>query len=170
MNFMKRLEKVMIVITMILMVNIVAYAQQGNGHNQRHDSNLKQGLNLSEDQLSKMKTIRLDLQKELLPIKNKLGENKARYRTLTTAENADMKAINKLIDDNSQLTASMAKLKAANHQTVRQLLTEDQRILFDSRDMRRVKKHGQQGRRAERGKKRHKQPAQGHGGTQQGKN
>ena len=174
---MKRLIKVAMTLTLMFMVINVVNAQQGqrNGYRQG-DGNGKgfgqeQGLNLTEDQQSQMKSLRLKLQQEMLPIRNQLGENRARFRTLSTAENADMKAINKLIDGNSQLTASMAKLRAANHQAVRKLLTEEQRIIFDSRDFRRGDKRvqGQRGQQGERGERGHKRPGQGKGYGQQGK-
>ena len=172
---MKRLVKVAIAITLMFMVINVANAQQGqrNGYRQGAGNGqgfgLEQGLNLTEDQQVQMKSLRLKLQQEMLPIRNELGENKARFRTLSTAESADMKAINKLIDGNSQLTASMAKLRAANHQAVRKLLTEEQRIIFDSRDFRRGDRRveRQRGQRGERGQKGAKRPGQGQG--QQGK-
>lgn len=168
---MKRLVKVAMAITLMLMVINVANAQQGqrNGYRQGagngHGFGLEQGLNLTEDQQVQMKSLRLKLRQEMLPIRNTLGENKARFRTLSTAENPDMKAINKLIDSNSQLTASMAKLRAANHQAVRKLLTEEQRIIFDSRAFHRGDKRVQ-GQRGQRGAKR---PGHGQGYGQQGK-
>ena len=177
---MKRLVKVATALTLMFMVVNVANAQQGqrNGYRQGAGSGqemaLKQGLNLTEDQQAQMKSLRLKLQKEMLPLRNQIGENKARFRTLSTAENADMKAINKLIDGNGQLTASMAKLQAANHQAVRKLLTEEQRTIFDSRDFRRGDRRvqgqraqrGERGQRSERGTKR---PGQGQGYGQQNK-
>ena len=52
-------------------------------------------------------------------------------KTLETAENPDIKAINNLIDEMSVIKTKMAKDRAANHQEVRKLLTEEQRIKFD---------------------------------------
>ena len=54
-------------------------------------------------------------------------------KTLTTAEQADMKAINKVIDSKTDVLAKMMKLKAENHQKVRAILTEEQRVIFDTR-------------------------------------
>ena len=180
---MKRLVKGVMALTLMFMVINVANAQQGqrNGHRQGHGNGhgfgSAQGLNLTEDQQAQMKSLRLKLQQEMLPIRNKLGENKARFRTLSTAENADMKAINKLIEGNSQLTASMAKLRAANHQAVRKLLTEEQRIIFDSRDFRQGDRRvqgqrgrtGERGERGQRGERGAKRSGQGQGNGQQGK-
>ena len=153
---MKRSVKGVITVALMFVVINVANGQQGekNGYRQgtanEHGFGVARGLNLTEDQQAQMKSLHLKLQQEMLPIRNKLGENRARYRTLSTAANADMKAINKLIDANSQLDASMVKLQAANQQAVRKLLTEEQRIIFDSREFhrgeRRSERHpGQRG-------------------------
>jgi Spy/CpxP family protein refolding chaperone len=93
---------------------------------------LKKMLNLSEDQLEKMKVLRLKNQKKSLPVKNKIGEKKARLKTLTTADKADMRAINRAIDDIAELMAKQMKSKAAHHQAIRSLLTDEQRIKFDT--------------------------------------
>ena len=78
-------------------------------------------------------------------------------RTLTTAESPDMKAINKLIDENAKLRADLAKQRAANHQEFRKILTEEQRIKFDSRSGQRSHQRGYQ-----RGERQHQgQPGQG---------
>ena len=162
---MKRLVKGVITATLMFVVINVANAQQGqrNGYRQgsayEHGFGVERGLNLTEDQQVQMKSLHLKLQQEMLPIRIKLGENKARFRTLSTAENADMKSINKLIDANSQLDASMLKLQAANQQAVRKLLTEEQRIIFDSRDFhrgeRRTERHpGKRGEIRHKGTKR----------------
>lgn len=89
-------------------------------------------LELTEEQQTKMEAQRLAVQKTMLPLKNELNEKKARMRTLSSTENADMKAINSLIDDMGTIKTKMAKIRAEHHQEVRKMLTEEQRIKFDS--------------------------------------
>ena len=162
---MKRLVKGVITATLMFVVINVANAQQchRNGYRQgtakEQGFGVERGLNLTEDQQAQMKSLRLKLQQEMLPIRNKLGENRARFRTLSTVEDADMKSINKLIDANSQLDASMVKLQAANQQAVRKLLTDEQRIIFDSREFHRGERRserqpGQRGEIRQKGTKR----------------
>lgn len=176
---MKRLVKVAMTITLMLMVINIANAQQGQRNGNRQGSGNGQGfsseqsLNLTEDQRTQMKSKRLKMQQEMLPIQNKIGENRAKLRTLSTVENADMKAINKVIDSNSQLSAKLTKLRAANRQDIRKILSEEQRIMFDSRDFRRGDRStqgqkAQKGERGQRGAKRSGQ-GQGQGYGQQGK-
>ena len=96
--------------------------------------------NLTEEQKGKMKALRLDMQKSKLPIENELREKKARMRTLSTADNPDMKAINKLIEEMGDLKVKLGKLKASHHQEVRKQLTEEQRVFFDSHSQQRMHK------------------------------
>jgi Spy/CpxP family protein refolding chaperone len=57
----------------------------------------------------------------------------AHQRTLTTADNADLKAINKNIDKMAEIKAEMAKIMAKQHQAFRSQLSEEQLIKFDNR-------------------------------------
>ena len=137
--------KIFIAIGLMIMTGL-AYAQPGNGNGQRGEGRQNRefrqgqhhGLDLTEEQQSQAKTIKLNMQKSALPVQNQLGENRAKMRTLTTAESPDMKAINKLIDEDAKLEAKLNKLRAANHQEFRKILTDEQRIKFDSQSMQRA--------------------------------
>lgn len=88
---------------------------------------------LTEEQREAMKEIRLEAAKKVKPLRNELRELHARQQTLTTADNADLKAINKNIDKMAEVRAEVAKIMAAQHQGFRSLLTEEQLLHFDSR-------------------------------------
>lgn len=87
---------------------------------------------LTEEQTQKIEAIELAKQKEILPISNQINEKEARLRTLQTADKVDMKAIYATIDEVSALRAQIAKKDAETHQAVRALLTDDQRVFFDT--------------------------------------
>lgn len=111
----------------------------------KHDA--KKADFLTEDQKEAMGKLRLETEKEMNPLKNELRELKAHQQTLTTADNADLKAINKNIDKMAELKAEMAKIMAKQHQAFRSQLTEEQLIKFDNRKNRmnagmRNKDHG----------------------------
>ncbi|MCL3780301.1 periplasmic heavy metal sensor [Prolixibacteraceae bacterium JC049] len=128
---------------LILMVFavITAGAQpRGKKHNamkgqrvKQHERHMMMKLNLSDEQKESMKAIRLEAYKESKPLRDQLRELKAKQQTLTTAEKADMKSIDKNIDAMSKVQNKLAKLRARNHQKIRSLLTEEQRIKFDER-------------------------------------
>jgi len=89
-------------------------------------------LDLTEAQQEQMKTMRIKQMEQMLPFKNAMQEKKAKLQTLRSAKNADMKAINKLIDEMADLKADQMKAREAHHQEVRSILSDEQRILFDS--------------------------------------
>jgi len=87
----------------------------------------------TEEQKEAMKEIRLETAKKMKPLKNQLREMNARQKTLTTAEDANLDAIYENIEKMSKAKTEMAKIRARQHQEVRELLTEEQLLKFDSR-------------------------------------
>jgi periplasmic protein CpxP/Spy len=153
---MRRMVKLILALIIVLMAGNETRAQQrSENHQQAPGKNtgkgMRQSMNLTEAQINQMKNMRLKMMQATLPIRNQLGENRARLRTLSTAENVDMRAIDKIIDSNSQLKGKMTKIWAANHQAVRKLLTEEQRIIFDSRDFQQMRRKFQ-GQKRQHGK------------------
>jgi len=121
---------------------IMAFAQPGPGRGEgRRWVNEDQGFkhrsmdlpNLTDEQKEKISDLRTENMKVMLQKRNQVHEKMAKLRTLETAEKADMKAINGLIDEISEIKADMAKQQAAHRQQVRKLLTDEQRVIFDSR-------------------------------------
>lgn len=87
--------------------------------------------NLTKEQETKMQELHKNLMKTMLPLKNELAEKQARLNTLSSAEKADMKAINACIEEIMAIKTKMMKAKMQFHQDVRALLTEEQRLQFD---------------------------------------
>jgi len=103
-------------------------------HHGHHMTTAMYGVpNLTEDQKKKIKDLRTPLHKEILPLKNQLVEKKAHLKTLQTAEKADLKSINTTIDEMTQLQSQIMKKRAAFTQSIRAILTDEQRIEFDMR-------------------------------------
>lgn len=108
------------------------------------------------EQKEQMKELRLEVAKQVKPLKNELNELNAKQKTLTTAEKADLKAINSNIDKMSATKTEMAKIMAAHHQKVRAMLSEEQLLKFDAMKSRKGGKHGKMnGERPQRGNKEH---------------
>lgn len=105
----------------------------------------------TEEQREKMKELRLASAKEIKPIKNELNELRAKQRTLTTAEKADLNSINKNIDQMSKLQADMKKIMAKQDQEIRAMLNDEQLLKYDAMKERRGRgKGGFQGKQSER--------------------
>jgi Spy/CpxP family protein refolding chaperone len=96
--------------------------------------------NLTEEQKTKIKDLHVANYKETKPLRNQLGELKAKQRTLTTADKPDLKAIDANIDEITKVMNQLMKSRAAFHQQVRALLTDEQKMWFDTHPMNR--QHG----------------------------
>ena len=94
-------------------------------------SNLKS--NFSEEQLAQMKELKLEHAKNSLEIKNDLKVLTAEYNGMMTGDNQDLNAINKKIDQIQELKTQLFKMNAKHKLEIRNLMTEEQKIQFDSR-------------------------------------
>jgi Spy/CpxP family protein refolding chaperone len=130
---------VAIMISLFLYTGYQSYGQDGPGdgpktYTEKHvfhhgDFGIP---NLTDDQRAKIKDLHLELMKEVKPLHNQLEELKAREHTLATADKADIKAIDANLDEISKVTNQLMKAKAHMKQQVRGLLTDEQRLLFDT--------------------------------------
>lgn len=89
--------------------------------------------NLTSDQQTKITGLQNNHRAAMLPLRNELNELKARQQTLETDKNADMGKINTNIDKQSEVKTAMTKEQAKFRQDIRNILTDEQRIWFDSR-------------------------------------
>ena len=89
---------------------------------------------LDEQQREQIAKIRTEQMKERTQTDQKLNEKRAQLELLQTAEKADMKAIDKAIDEIAALQAQQMKAQAASRQKIRSLLTEEQRIMYDAQN------------------------------------
>lgn len=106
-------------------------------------------LDLSEEQQAEITTLRTEHYKEITPLRNKMAELKARERTLLSEESVDMKAVNKSIDEQTDLTNSIRKLQVEQQLAVKSLLTDEQVMQLQQRRQfaGRTGFHGKSGRR-----------------------
>jgi Spy/CpxP family protein refolding chaperone len=100
------------------------------------DKGCMQGIpDLTEQQVQKVQDLCLATKKEINTLKNQMGEKEAHLKTLQDADKADMTAINKTIDEISAIKADIMKKHEATRQSIRELLTDKQRIAFDAKPM-----------------------------------
>ena len=134
---MKQISKISALIVVMLAIAFSSTAQQKQGSPQQKKQmkfeNRDMLPDLTDAQKDQMKAIRIKGMKATQTLKNQLMEKRAHLNTLSSADKADMKAINKQIDEIATLQASMQKVRAANKQEVRSILTDDQRVMFDAR-------------------------------------
>ncbi len=131
----------MLILAVLLSVNINAFGQKGNGGGSGNGN--RQGMangqgtcsnipNLTADQKTKIEGFRTTHLKGQQKNGNVLAEKRARLQTLRTADNVDLKAVNKTIDEMSVLRTNMAKSREKHLQDVRNLLTAEQKLYFDN--------------------------------------
>lgn len=89
--------------------------------------------NITASQNEQLRAVRTEKQKQLNRLDNQLAEKRAQQRTLETQDKPSMKAINKLIDEQAELLINKMKIEAEYKQKIRSILTEEQRVEFDSK-------------------------------------
>ncbi len=137
MKMIKMRTNLVLVAALLLGLNLSALAQQGNGRG--NQSGGQRGYycenipDLTEDQQSRIQTLRTAHWKEMQNFRNDLGQKRTRLRTLQTAENANPDEINNLIEEMGTTRTNMQKKAMEQRTEVRGLLTDDQKVYFDSR-------------------------------------
>ena len=147
---MRRLFKTTFLVFMLSAFAINVQAQKMNNGNMKKQQNtqgkmLQQGdqnqrgagpelriPDLTEEQKTQIHQIRTSGQKAALPVKNQLREKRAKLITLTSADKYDAKAVNAVVDDISKLEKTIMLFQIEHKQQIRSVLTEEQRVVFDS--------------------------------------
>jgi Spy/CpxP family protein refolding chaperone len=118
-----------------LMLSTVSFAQRGmRPVTLMNDSTkFERGIpNLTPDQKTKIKSLKVKFIKEVTPLKNEIAEKRAHLKTLGSVDKPDINAINKTIDELSMLTSRMMKQAASHRIEVSSLLTDEQKVFFNS--------------------------------------
>lgn len=101
---------------------------------------------LTEEQEAQMKELRLARLESSTRHRNQMDELRARKRNLMTQSSVDNDAISNIIDEMTALKNAQMKEAVNKRQAVRNMLTEEQRVIFDSRQARRPGQRGSHGR------------------------
>jgi len=106
-------------------------------------------LQLNDEQKAEAAKLRIVLTEKNLPIRNQLGEMRAKMKSLSTGDNQDLEAISNLIDEMSIAQAQIRKNAAEHRLVFRVLLTDDQQVMFDARQgKQRSRSNGMRGKGA----------------------
>lgn len=130
---MKKIQKLipMLLVAFIMIGSQTVFAQEAE-HKCEKGECVKGISDLTDVQKQKIDELCLSHKKEMTGIKNQMNEKRAHLKTLQAADKADMTAINKTIDEISALNADLMKKGAANKQSIRALLTDNQKVVFDA--------------------------------------
>ena len=127
-------------------VNCMEQMQKFRGNQGSQHQRMLQYLDLSDEQLEQIQSIHLNGQKAMLPLRSEMQEKNARLRSLTLADNYDEAEVNAIITEISDLHASMLTMRISHRQQIRNLLTEEQQVKFDSFHLNMKNRNGRMGR------------------------
>jgi Spy/CpxP family protein refolding chaperone len=138
---------IMGVMAMILLSSVQVNAQRGRGYgpgkgmDEDYERGYRQGsgplsrmeslLDLSAEQKEQIEKLHIDLQKEILPIRNKIREKNAQLNTKIT-EGANKTEIDQLVEEIGNLRTEIQKSGIGTHLKVRELLSDQQKVKFDN--------------------------------------
>ena len=100
-------------------------------------------LDLSDEQKEEVKTLRVEHYKTMKPLKNTMIELKARERTLMSEEKVDLKKVNSVIDEQTELMNRMRKLQAEQKVKMKSVFTDEQLMKLEQH--RKIRKHKRAG-------------------------
>lgn len=135
---MKRISYLVLFLAALVMsAGTVSGQERQQRRQHKHDGESRsemrfKGLDLSDEQKEEINDLRIGHMKEVQAIRNELGEKRARLRTLTTGDNQDLNSINALIDEMGELRTEMQKMNVKHRLDVREVLTDEQKVIFDS--------------------------------------
>ena len=137
--------KQVLIIMMIILTSLSVNAQRGNGNGKGNCKNVgicEKLPDLTDKQKEQIKELKIKHKKAMLQFRNQMDVERANLRTLEIADNAEMNKINAQIDKITGVKNQMMKARAAHRQDVRKLLTEEQKVIFDSQTGRKGKGKG----------------------------
>ena len=138
----QRVKKATIlVLTALLLTTTNLYAQRGRNVAGQDKGMNQQGIcqripDLTDEQVANIETLRVKHLKDMNVFRNNMNELRAKKHTLMSSDNSTMNEINSVIDQMTTLQNKMMKERAGHRQDVRNLLTDNQKVYFDSRPMR----------------------------------
>ena len=131
-----RLKSVLLFAVALLMATgMDAFAQRGRGMAPRGGAGTGQVcLNipgLTQDQSQQITQLRTRHLGEMQAYRDQIDINRIQYRSLIR-EGADMGAISSNIEERADIRTQMEKKQAEHHQSIRNILNEEQRAWFDA--------------------------------------
>lgn len=120
----------------VLGLSLALIAQPGTGAGPgRGDRGAGPGLDrmldLSEEQEAKIQDLRLQHQKEMLPLRSKLESLRDDLKLAMTADKFGKAKAEKIISEMEKIRAQLEIARVLHHQAIRDILTPEQRKEFD---------------------------------------
>ncbi len=142
------------------LLSVAAVARPGGGPSTRRGGGMGMSScrmdggmrpSFTSEQREQMDEIRDGFEDERVELQNKIKVLHLEMKDLVASDNPDFGKLEGMIDDLSKLKADMMKLRLRQHRAMRDILDEDQRVLFD-RGIGRMLGHGGRGGMASPGR------------------
>ena len=88
---------------------------------------------LSNDQREKIRLQELEHMKTMMPLHNQVREKRARLQTILTTSPFDAKTADLVVDELGKTETAILMESIRHDQALRNILTPDQQVIFDSR-------------------------------------
>lgn len=141
------MKKLMSTIGVIALLMGTSFAQDAapskemrQGKQGKHQAMLEELPDLTENQKAQIKDIREESREKMEPQREEMKKLRSKMMELKSAENPDQEQINRLIDEQAKLKAQMEKTRTASELKVRELLTPEQRKVFDAQQKEKMQK------------------------------
>lgn len=135
---------------LLILAGILMAGQRRGCDDPRH---MMRMLELTDTQESQILDLKLDLEKQVLPLKTSLRELRSQMKLEMTADNFNQNKASKLIDQMSELQKEIQMKRVLHQRAVRDILTDEQKKKFDLHLMSRGEKRGGFPGHAHRGKR-----------------
>jgi Spy/CpxP family protein refolding chaperone len=136
---MKRSMSILLLTTFfVIALVLVLYAQPRKGITAKKDvvqQKMFKGLNLTDEQKSKITDFRLALQKQTLPLQTELRARMTDLRLLKTEDKPNLNKIDQLIEQSEKIRTEIQKAKVRHQLEIRKILTLEQQKIWDSRTL-----------------------------------
>jgi Spy/CpxP family protein refolding chaperone len=125
-------------LSLVLLLSIFVFAAPLANAQKPANASKSQGIenripDLTDKQKDEISTLRTAHIKEAQQLKNQMGIKRAELKALQQVENPDIDAINKKIEERAAIRLDLEKKTASFKQSVRNVLTDDQKVIFDQK-------------------------------------
>lgn len=128
---MKRYYIFAIVAVGLILSSLFVYAQPDEEGDPQPMRRMGKMLDLTEEQQSKMQDLRLNFEKEKLPVQSKIHELRDGLKLEMIKDNYDQKKVDQMLDQIESARKEMDKLRINHMRSVRNILNDDQKKKFD---------------------------------------
>lgn len=124
--------KLFFIFTVVILFTFTteAFSQRGAGNQRQVCQNIP---DLTPEQEAKINSIRTARLSETTQHRAQMNELRAKRQSLRVSQNPDMNKLNEVIDQMADLRAQHMKASEAHHQSIREILTPEQRTMFDAK-------------------------------------